>query len=120
MEIIITVRKNDTTNFHYDDPVRLLNNAFAFCFTEASLSTTIGSDMKHNKFCGQISTNMRVISNEGGDLLSQSANINENDIPVLERLADLPPQIKSTPHQKLLINNDTDPNKGTKRMFVSR
>ena len=39
-------------------------------------------------------------------------NINENDIPVLERLADLPHQILSTPHQKMSINNHTDANKG--------
>ena len=45
---------------------------------------------------------MRVISNKGGDLLSQFDHFNENDIPVLERLADLPPQIRSAPHQKML------------------
>ena len=43
--------------------------------------------------------------------LSQFDNINENDLPVLERLADLPPQIKSTPYQKKLIKNQTDANK---------
>ena len=46
------------------------------------------------------------------DLLSQFGNIVENDIPLLERLTDLPPQIRSTPHQKMLIDNHTDPNKG--------
>ena len=55
---------------------------------------------------------MRVISNRNCDLLSQFDYINENDIPVLERLADLPQQLKSTPHQKMLINNHTDANKG--------
>ena len=45
-------------------------------------------------------------------MLSQFDNINENDIPVLERLADLPPQIRDSPHQKMLINNHTDVNKG--------
>ena len=53
---------------------------------------------------------MIVISNKDGDLLSQFDKINENDIPVPERLADLPPQFKPTPHQKKLINNQTDPN----------
>ena len=38
--------------------------------------------------------------------------INENDIPILERLADLPPQIRSTLHQKMLLNNHTDANIG--------
>ena len=54
---------------------------------------------------------MRAISNKDGDLLSQFDN-NENDIPVLNRLADLPVQNRDTPHQKMLINNHTDANKG--------
>ena len=57
------MRKNDGTNFHYDNPIRLVNNGFAFCFKGARLSTTIGSDIeKKNKFCGQVSTIMKVIS----------------------------------------------------------
>ena len=112
LEFNITVRKNDTTNFHDDDPVRLVNIAFAYCFKEARLSTSIGGDIEITKFCGQVSTIMRAISNKDGDLLSQFNNINENDIPVLNRLADLPVQFRDTPHQTLLINNHTDANKG--------
>ena len=110
LEFNITARKNDDTNFHYEDPVRLVNNWFAFCFKEARLSTTIGSDIEINKFCGQVSTILRVIPNKDGDLLSQF-DINENDIPIPERLSDLPPRIRSTPHQKVLLNNRTDANK---------
>ena len=58
----ILVRKNYDTNFHYDDPVLLINNGFAFCFKEARLSTTIGSDIEINKFCGKVSTIKRSIS----------------------------------------------------------
>ena len=112
LELNITVRKHDTTNFHNDDPVRLVNNGFAFCFKEARLSTSLGSDIEINKFCGQVSTIMRAISNKDGDLLSQFDNINENDIPVLNRIADLPVQIRDTPHQKMLINNHIDANRG--------
>ena len=112
LEFNITVRKNDSTNFHNDNPVRLVNNGFAYCFKEARLTTSIGGDIEINKFCGQVSTIMRAISNKDGDLLSQFDNINENDIPVLNRLADLPVQIRDTPHQKMLINNHTDANKG--------
>ena len=112
LEIDITVRKNDTTNFHNDDPVRLVNNGFAFCFKEARLSTTIGSDIEHNKLCGQKSTIMKLKSNKDGDLLSQFDINIENDIPVFERLLNLPPQITDAPHQKMLINNYTDANKG--------
>ena len=112
LEFNIIVRKNDTTNFHTEDPIRLVNNGYAFCFKEALLNTTIGGDIEHNKFCGQVSTIMKVTSNKDDDLLSQFGNINENDIHILETLADLPPQIRSTPHQKLLIDNHTDANKG--------
>ena len=106
------VRKNDTTSFHNDDPIRLINNGFAFGFKEARLSTSIAGDIEINKFCGQVSTLMRAISNKEGDLLSQFDNINENDIPILKRLVDLPIQIRDTPHQKMLLNNHTDANKG--------
>ena len=40
-EFNIIVRRNDTTNFHNDDPTRLVNNDFAFCFKEAPLTTLI-------------------------------------------------------------------------------
>ena len=112
LEFNITVRKNDTTNFHNDDPIRLVNKGFAYCFKEARLTTSIGGDIEINNFCGQISTIMRAISNKDGDLLSQFDNINENDIPVLNRLADLPVQIRDTPYQKMLIDNHIDANKG--------
>ena len=55
---------------------------------------------------------MRAISNKYGDLLSQFDNINENNIPILERLQDLPVQSRDSLHQKMLINNHTDANKG--------
>ena len=118
LEFNITLRKNDDTNFHYEDPVRLVNNGYAFCFKEARLSVVIGSDIEINKFCGQVSTIMRAISNKDGDLLSQFDNINENDIPILEKLADLPRQIRSTPHQKMLIDNHTDANIGKIKGYI--
>ena len=111
LEFNITVRKNYTTNFHIEDPIRLINIGYAFRFKEARLSTTIGSDIEHNKFCSQVSTIMKVISNKDDDLLSQFGDINKNEIPLLERFTDLPPQIRSTPHQKMLIDNHTDARK---------
>ena len=35
---------------------------FAICFEEARLSTTLGSNIEHNEFCGQVSTIMKVMS----------------------------------------------------------
>ena len=92
-ELNITVRKIDATNFHHGDPIRLVNNGYPFCFKEVRLSTSIGSDFEHHKVCGQIYTIMKVISNKNDDLISQFGNFKENDIPILERLANLPPQI---------------------------
>ena len=43
---------------------------------------------------------------------------NENDIRILERLADLPVHIRDTPHQKMLINNHTDANKGKIKRYL--
>ena len=37
LEFGITVRRNDNTNFHYDDPIRLLNYGFAYCFIKRLL-----------------------------------------------------------------------------------
>ena len=61
---------------------------------------------------------MKVISNKDGDLLSEFDNISENDSPILEQLANLPPQIRSTPHQKMLIDNHTDANKGKIKEYL--
>ena len=55
---------------------------------------------------------MKVISNKDRDLLSQFDYINENDIPILERMADLPPQTRDMPQQNMLLNNHADANKG--------
>ena len=101
LEFDITVRKIDTTIFQYDDPIRLVNNVSAFCFKEARLSTSINGDFEHNKLCGQVSTKMKVISNKDVDFLSQFDNINETDIPILERIADIQPQIRDAPQQKM-------------------
>ena len=111
LDFDFTVWKNDTTNFHNEDPILSVNDAFAFCSKEARLSTTIGSDIEHNKFCGQVSTYLKATSNNDGDLISQFDYNNENDIPILSRIHDLPPQIRSTPHQKMLIDNLIDANK---------
>ena len=68
LEFNNTVRKNDTTNFHDNDPIRLVNNGCAYCFEEARLSNSIAGDIEINKFCGQVSTILRVISNKDGDI----------------------------------------------------
>ena len=62
---------------------------------------------------------MELISNKDVVLLSRFDNINENDIPTPERVADLPPQIRDTPQQKLfLINYDSDAKKGKLKGYL--
>ena len=82
LEFHNTVQKKGGTNFLYDDPIGLVNNALAFCSKEARLSTSIGSDIEHDNFCGQVSSVMKVISNKDGDLLSRFDRNNKNDIPI--------------------------------------
>ena len=95
-----------------------MNNAFTFSFQGARLGTKFGSDIEHNKFCGQVSTIMKVISKKDGDLLHWFDNIKENDIPILERLTNLPLQIRDTPHQRMLINNHIDANRGKYKEYI--
>ena len=49
------------------DTIRLVNNAFVYCFKGARLSTTKGSDLEHNYYIGQVSTNMRVLNGKDKD-----------------------------------------------------
>ena len=67
LEFNITVGKNDTTNFHGEDPIRLVENGYAFCFKEARLSKTIRSDIEYSEFCPQVITFIKVISNKDDD-----------------------------------------------------
>ena len=57
--------------------IRLVNNAFALCIKEATLSFTGGSEIEQNKYVGPISTIMRVLTSKDGDLMSFFDNINE-------------------------------------------
>ena len=79
---------------------RLINNALAHCFEEARLATTGGADLEHNKYVGQVSTIMRLLTSKDGDLSScfdKSSESALHDNSVLKRL---------------LINNHIDANKG--------
>ena len=56
--------------FANGDVVRLINNAFAYCFKETRLSTTGGSVLEHNKYVGKFSNILRMLTNKDGDLSS--------------------------------------------------
>ena len=76
----MTVRRNDNANFTDASVIRLINNAFAYCFKEATLALTGGSEIEQNKYVGPISTIMRVLTGKDGDLMSCFDKINEEAI----------------------------------------
>ena len=109
LEFDITVRaQNAADAFDKDSPIRLTNNGLAYAFREARLSTST-TDLEHNKYCGQISTIMRLVSSRNGDLLSQFDNINE-EIGANE--AATSDNIRSTFLNKMLITNHEAANRG--------
>ena len=61
------------------DVFKLVNTVFAFCFKEARVLTTGGSDIENNENCGQISTNVRLLKSEPGDLLPHFDKIHESE-----------------------------------------
>ena len=92
LEFDITVR-NTAGNFTNASVIRLVNNAFAYCFKEASLATTGGMDIETNKYVGPVSTIMRMITSKDDDL---SSYFDKNGESVLDN---------DNPLKKILINN---------------
>ena len=100
LEFDITVR-NTAGNFTNASVIRLVNNAFAFCFKEASITTTGGIDIEVNIYVGPISTNMRLLTSKDGDL---SSYFDKNGESVLDN---------DKPLKQILINNHAvEVNKG--------
>ena len=83
------------------DQQRLINNAFAYCFTQATLSTTGGMDLDDIKYVGQVSTIMRLLTSKDSDLSSYFDKGGESVID------------DNNPLKTILINNhDEAANKG--------
>ena len=84
------------------DAIRLVNNAFAYCFREATLATTGGSDNEHNIYVGQVSTIMRALTSKDGYLLSHFDKNDESE-----------GEIENTSlHHQPIKNHDLPANKG--------
>ena len=100
LEFDITVR-NTAGNFTDASAIRLINNAFAYCFTQATLSTTGGMDLEDIKYVGQVSTIMRLLTSKDSDL---SSYFDKNGESVIDN---------DNPLKKILINNHAqEANKG--------
>ena len=100
LEFDITVR-NTAGNFTNASVIRLVNNAFAYCFKEATLNTTGGMDIEVNKYVGPVSTIMRLITSKEGDL---SSYFDKNGESVLDN--------DNTLKQILINNHAQEANKG--------
>ena len=100
LDFDITVR-NTAGDFTNASAIRLVNNAFAYCFKEASINTTGGMDIEVNKYVGPVSTIMRVLTYKDGDL---SSYFDKNGESVIDN---------DNPLKKILINNHAqEANKG--------
>ena len=95
LEFDITVR-NTAGNFTNASAIRLINNAFAYCFTQATLSTTRGMDLEDIKYVGQVSTIMRLLTSKDSDL---SSYFDKNGESVIDN---------DNPLKKVLINNHAE------------
>ena len=94
LEFDITIRKvviaPADPNFANADQIRLIKNAFAFCFSQATLSTTGGMDIEDIKYVGQVSTIMRLLTSKDADLSSyfdkNGESVIDNDNPLKQTL----------------------------------
>ena len=97
LEFDITIRKVVVApadpNFANADQIRLINNAFAHCFTQATLTTTGGMNIEDIKDVGQVSTNLRLLTSCDGDL---SSFFDKNDESVIDN---------NNPLKQILFNN---------------
>ena len=75
----IRVRNADNNNFANADVIRLINNPFAYAFKEAQLAATGGSDLEQNKYSGQLSTIMKLITSIDADSISCFDEFKKND-----------------------------------------
>ena len=82
--------------------IRGVNNAFAYCFKKARLSTTESSDIEHNKYCCQVSAIMGALTSKDGHLLS---HFDKND----EEQAGIE---KTSLYHHRINNHDLAANKG--------
>ena len=93
--------RNTAGRFTNASVIRLVNNAFAFCFKEATLNTTGGMDFEVNKNVGPVSTIMRLLTSKDGGL---SSCFDKNGETVLHN---------DNPLKQILINNHAvEVNKG--------
>ena len=85
--------RNTADIFTNASAIRLVNNAFAYCFKEATLTTTGGMEIENNIYVGPVTTIMRLLTSKDGDL---SSYFDKNGESVLGN---------DNPLKQILINN---------------
>ena len=103
MDILNSISPFETLliKFTNNTVLRLVNNAFAYCFKQATLATTGGIDLEGIKYVGQVSTIMRLLTSKDSDLSScfdENAETQLND--------------KNLSKQSLINNYPDEANKG--------
>ena len=79
----------------------MVNNAFAYAFSIATVNTPRGEEIEQNKYVGHVSTIMRLLKSKDGDLLSYFDKIDESQNG-----------IEGSPLNKILDNHEVAANRG--------
>ena len=101
LEFDLRVRLDNDNNFADGNLIRLFKNAFAYTIQDARLSTSSGVEIEQNKYVEPISTIMRLVAQQDGDISTYFDTIDEKE-----------DGINNSSLKKILINNHSDKNKG--------
>ena len=106
LEFDIRVRRVNNANFIVADDntnelIRLVNNAFAYTIHDARISSSAGVEIEQNKYVGPISTIMRIVTQDAGDLSTYFVITDESENGI---------NISSL--KKILNDNHTEANRG--------
>ena len=111
LEFDIRIRRDDGNAFTFEAPgndiIRLFNNAFAYTIHDARISTSAGVEIEQNKYVGPISTIMRLVTENDGDLSTYFDIIDDSENG-----------INNSSLKQILINNHTEANRGFIRVYL--
>ena len=99
LQFDITVQ-DPSAGFTANAEIRLVNNAFAYCFKGGVISTTGGIEIEYVIFLGQVSTIMRSLTSKDGVLISHFDKFNDKGTNA---------SINDTSLKQILIDNHSEP-----------
>ena len=104
LEFDIRIRLVIDNNFVDGKVIRLVNNAFAYTIQDARISSSAGVEIEQNKYVGPISTIIRLVTQQYGDLSTYFDITDESEN-----------SIDNSSLKKIPFINHTDANKGVIR-----